>query len=465
MEETHFCDFDEFETRTNSSQNVYTISKTQHGNSHKSTRPTTHGKYLKKSTVFIIIALIINVATVMCIGCGLLVYFVTSGDRECRLVLPESYVISQKQNKVSKTFGYNRPNTVRTKDMTVCPDGWLSYNASCYLFAMDKERNFLEAQNYCEQFDSYLLQLESVEENSFIRNHLRGLKEQLHWLGLTDKNVENEWRWNTLNTTLTFSDWAPNEPNSLGMEEDCVAFDNGFDYKWVDISCTNVKLEPICKLKDPALLSKGCPDNWLTYGQSCYYFSNQSVMWLEAMGRCQKLGGYLAEINTAAENQFLKTVAKQVDSRECFPTTSNEYQGLKNTTYEGHVCQRWDSQEPHSHSRNNIDTFPETTLADAANYCRDPDKEGLPWCYTIDPDIRWQYCGINKCPGGSWWLGMVHLERKWNWMSTQTALDKGYTNWGRNEPSKGNCGSFTGAFDFAWKSAKCNFPAMYVCEK
>ncbi|XP_045165015.2 asialoglycoprotein receptor 1-like [Mercenaria mercenaria] len=209
----------------------------------------------------------------------------------------------------------------------------------------------------------------------------------------------------------------------------------------------------------------GCPDNWLTYGQSCYYFSNQSVTWLDAMARCQTLGGYLAEINTASENQFLRTHAKQINSKECFPSTLIKYEGLQTTTYEGHVCQRWDSQKPHSHSRNNIRKFPETRLADAANYCRDPDEEGIPWCYTTDPDIRWQYCDIYKCPGGNWWIGMVILERKWKWMSTQTELDKGYTNWGDNEPSKGNCGSFMGALDFAWNGENCNFPAMYLCEK
>ncbi|CAG2246886.1 unnamed protein product [Mytilus edulis] len=31
------------------------------------------------------------------------------------------------------------------------------------------------------------------------------------------------------------------------------------------------------------------------------------------------------------------------------------------------------------------------------NYCRDPDNTGAPWCYTTDPDERWDYCPVPKC--------------------------------------------------------------------
>ncbi|CBY23583.1 unnamed protein product [Oikopleura dioica] len=32
------------------------------------------------------------------------------------------------------------------------------------------------------------------------------------------------------------------------------------------------------------------------------------------------------------------------------------------------------------------------------NFCRNPDNEpGGPWCYTTDPDRRWEYCGIPTC--------------------------------------------------------------------
>lgn len=37
------------------------------------------------------------------------------------------------------------------------------------------------------------------------------------------------------------------------------------------------------------------------------------------------------------------------------------------------------------------------------NYCRNPDGDEGPWCYTTDPSVRWEYCNLKRCPatGGS----------------------------------------------------------------
>ena len=32
------------------------------------------------------------------------------------------------------------------------------------------------------------------------------------------------------------------------------------------------------------------------------------------------------------------------------------------------------------------------------NYCRNPDAEISPWCYTMDPNVRWEYCNLTQCP-------------------------------------------------------------------
>ena len=72
-----------------------------------------------------------------------------------------------------------------------------------------------------------------------------------------------------------------------------------------------------------------------------------------------------------------------------------EYRGTLNTTRDGEVCQRWDSQIPHTHN-NKPEENPDRGLQE--NYCRNPDDEPKgPWCYTTDPDIRWEYCDIGFC--------------------------------------------------------------------
>lgn len=180
------------------------------------------------------------------------------------------------------------------------------------------------------------------------------------------------------------------------------------------------------------------------------------------------MNGYLVEITSGDEDQFLKEQAVSLNIHnniDCFKTSSNRYNGFKSTTYDGHTCQRWDSQTPHKHSRNQADRFPDASVADAANYCRDPDDEGLPWCYTTDPDVRWQLCGIYKCTGGNYWAGMTVLGENWKWMHTQTKLDEGYTNWGQNQHRLGNCGVLAAELNYQWKKKKCSYPAKFICEK
>lgn len=81
-------------------------------------------------------------------------------------------------------------------------------------------------------------------------------------------------------------------------------------------------------------------------------------------------------------------------------TYGENYNGTMVTTQSGTLCQRWDMNTPHkvSYKYTKAEEFPEEQLAEAGNYCRNPAVDGdLPWCYTTDPDTRWEYCGIPTC--------------------------------------------------------------------
>ncbi|CAG2054914.1 unnamed protein product, partial [Timema podura] len=80
---------------------------------------------------------------------------------------------------------------------------------------------------------------------------------------------------------------------------------------------------------------------------------------------------------------------------DCVIGRGRFYQGTVNVTKYGLPCQYWDSQEPHSHYRP-PDVFPE--MKNAENYCRNAGgEEPSPWCYTLDPAVRWQRCDIPIC--------------------------------------------------------------------
>ncbi|XP_013791571.2 tyrosine-protein kinase transmembrane receptor Ror2-like [Limulus polyphemus] len=80
---------------------------------------------------------------------------------------------------------------------------------------------------------------------------------------------------------------------------------------------------------------------------------------------------------------------------ECVSGRGRYYQGTVNVTKSGIACQRWDSQEPHKHHRPPM-VFPE--VLNSENFCRNAGgEEPSPWCYTMDPMVRWQHCDIPKC--------------------------------------------------------------------
>lgn len=66
-----------------------------------------------------------------------------------------------------------------------------------------------------------------------------------------------------------------------------------------------------------------------------------------------------------------------------------------NVTKTGIPCQKWNSEDPHSHDRPPM-VFQE--VQNAENYCRNAGaEEPVPWCYTMNPNVRWEHCNITIC--------------------------------------------------------------------
>ncbi|XP_052696612.1 hepatocyte growth factor-like [Crassostrea angulata] len=84
----------------------------------------------------------------------------------------------------------------------------------------------------------------------------------------------------------------------------------------------------------------------------------------------------------------------QFFTKECIHSKAGwDYLGNRRTTKYGLECQQWDQQSPHTHTYQ--------SLGNQENFCRnlanDKEEEAGPWCYTLNPDIRWQTCGIPLC--------------------------------------------------------------------
>jgi hypothetical protein len=76
-----------------------------------------------------------------------------------------------------------------------------------------------------------------------------------------------------------------------------------------------------------------------------------------------------------------------------FSHLPTEYRGEMNVSVSGRECMNWLSQEPHQHGiSSDKPMYVNKGLGDH-NFCRNPDDEPEgAWCYTMDPDVRWEYC-------------------------------------------------------------------------
>ena len=87
---------------------------------------------------------------------------------------------------------------------------------------------------------------------------------------------------------------------------------------------------------------------------------------------------------------------------DCYMTKhATDYRGTINVTTSGIECQHWDTQLRRSNETLNESIYFDNTTRNANNYCRNPEQEltgrEMPWCYTTDPDIPWEYCPVVMC--------------------------------------------------------------------
>ncbi|XP_039464703.1 E-selectin-like [Oreochromis aureus] len=95
-----------------------------------------------------------------------------------------------------------------------------------------ESRSWSEAQSYCRTYHTDLTSIRSKEETSNITLTLNGSGVQYVWIGL----YRDHWAFWSDNTTSTFTNWEPSQPNNYNSAQYCVTmyFMSG---KWSDSAC------------------------------------------------------------------------------------------------------------------------------------------------------------------------------------------------------------------------------------
>merc|ERR1712142_618057 len=91
----------------------------------------------------------------------------------------------------------------------------------------------------------------------------------------------------------------------------------------------------------------------------------------------------------------LQQLQQEKESEDCcLDEKCNNYAGTVNKTMSGRTCQAWNVNTPHSASYR-----PPKDGGLNTNFCRNPSSWSFVWCYTTDPDKRWEKCDVPKCGG------------------------------------------------------------------
>ncbi|XP_039635762.1 muscle, skeletal receptor tyrosine-protein kinase isoform X2 [Perca fluviatilis] len=158
--------------------------------------------------------------------------------------------------------------------------------------------------------------------------------------------------------------------------------------------------KPVCREHCLAVKELYCHKEWLVLeGSSSVqpgFFSSVpgSHTPSSLLPNCQALPSLHTDPDACTHVPFLD-IKKDEITTICYNDRGRFYQGSVNVTRSGIPCQSWSQQVPHQH-RLSVDVIPE--LKNSDNHCRNPGGiSDKPWCYTSNPNIRWEYCAVPQC--------------------------------------------------------------------
>uniref|UniRef100_A0A8C8GSL0 Plasmin n=1 Tax=Oncorhynchus tshawytscha TaxID=74940 RepID=A0A8C8GSL0_ONCTS len=156
-------------------------------------------------------------------------------------------------------------------------------------------------------------------------------------------------------------------------------------------------------------------------------FTCRSFMYIEKDQECLTIPAN-GKIESVLRRTSTSLYEKKEYLMECVNGIGMDYRGTKSKTNSGKTCQRWASKYPHKPNMT-PSTHPKADLE--SNFCRNPDGDSKgPWCYTTDPDTRWETCNVQNCSEEC-----MHCSGK-NYRGKISTTENGYTcqHWNAQKP-------------------------------
>ena len=129
---------------------------------------------------------------------------------------------------------------------TECPHGFQEIDGFC-LVKGTGEKTFEEATRSCQQLGGFLAEPRTQEINTAVQTF--NFQSRFLWIGLTDLAEDETFLWQSNNAGLSYTDWAPNQPNNHQYKQHCVGVrkkNNNNNKQWNDRKCAE-KNEYLCQ--------------------------------------------------------------------------------------------------------------------------------------------------------------------------------------------------------------------------
>ncbi|VDI35643.1 Hypothetical predicted protein [Mytilus galloprovincialis] len=144
--------------------------------------------------------------------------------------------------------------TERMKNEAKTKTGKLEWFSSCCTYIPVLRKNLYAMQvESCKCLGGKLVELETEEENEFIKNDVMTISSGVagYWIGGYNFNNDDDLEWlSQPNQAMPFSDWNMEiypQPDGL-LTQPCVMIWRGFDFRWGDHWCDRL-LSYICEFQ------------------------------------------------------------------------------------------------------------------------------------------------------------------------------------------------------------------------
>ena len=169
------------------------------------------------------------------------------------------------------------------------------YNGHIYVL-YDCEVSYSQATEVAKYIGGHLVTITSAEENAFVADLKASGKFNQYWLGATDSVTEGTFKWCT-GEEMSYTNWDTGQPDNCDNNENCLLiWSNG---KWNDAKDYSIYTGFIVEIEDQKTINSGI------FNGNEYEVIEGELTWTESKAYCEMLGGHLAYISDAEENEFI----------------------------------------------------------------------------------------------------------------------------------------------------------------